>query len=437
MPGIVIVGAQWGDEGKGKFVDVLTQSANMVVRFQGGNNAGHTIVIDGVKTALSLLPSGILRSGIRCVLAAGVVINPEVLIAEIERLKGVGVEISPSRLLIDRDAQLVLDYHVALDKAREEYRGNARIGTTGKGIGPAYEDRCQRSGIRFADLLFLDGVKERIRAHVKEKNLTLRHVLDSDTQIDFEPLWNRLVGCAEVLAAFIGDGSRAVHAALNSGERVVFEGAQGVLLDQVHGTYPFVTSSNTVAGSASTGVGIGPNRLDAIIGITKAYTTRVGAGPFPTEVQGGVGDLLRSRGHEFGTVTGRPRRCGWFDAVALKRAIRLSGIDSLILTKLDVLSGLPTIKVCVAYRRGDQVVDDLPALARDYEELTPEYIELQGWSEDITKVSRFNELPKAARSLVTKLGDILRCPINMVSVGPGREQTIDLGMPEVIAGFVA
>jgi adenylosuccinate synthase len=436
MPGIVIVGAQWGDEGKGKFVDVLTHSANMVVRFQGGNNAGHTIVIDGVKTALSLLPSGILRPGIRCVLAAGVVINPEVLIAEIERLRGVGVEISPSRLLIDRDAQLVLDYHVALDKAREEYRGNARIGTTGKGIGPAYEDRCQRSGIRFADLLFLDGVKERIRAHVKEKNLTLRHVLDSEIQIEFEPLWNRLVECAGVLAEFIGDGSRSVHEALNSGERVVFEGAQGVLLDQVHGTYPFVTSSNTVAGSASTGVGVGPNRLDAIIGITKAYTTRVGAGPFPTEVQGGVGDLLRSRGHEFGTVTGRPRRCGWFDAVAVKRAIRLSGIDSLILTKLDVLSGLSTIKVCVAYRRGDQVFDDLPALVRDYDDLIPEYIELPGWNEDITKVSKFNQLPEAARSLVAEIGKIVRCPINMVSVGPGREETIELGMPEVLGEFV-
>lgn len=436
MPGIVIVGAQWGDEGKGKFVDVLTERADWVVRFQGGSNAGHTIVIDGVKTALSLLPSGILRPGVRCLLGAGVVLNPAVLIAEMERLRSAGGDVSPKRLVIDRDAHLVLDYHVALDKAREAQRGLNRIGTTGKGIGPAYEDRSQRSGIRVADLLYLDGVRDRVRAHVEEKNRILRHVLASDVEVEYEPLWRSLEEHAKVLAPYIGNGSSIVFDALRDGKNVIFEGAQGVLLDQVHGTYPYVTSSNTVAGGAAIGVGIGPRMIDSVVGLAKAYTTRVGEGPFPTEILGGIGDQLRTKGHEFGTVTGRPRRCGWLDVVALRRAVRISGIDSLIVTKLDVLSGQPSLKICTGYRQGGRAIDDFPALANEFSQLTPEYIELPGWQDDITSVRDWSDLPKAAQNYISEMERLVGCPVSIVSVGPDREATIHRDSSALIRRFL-
>lgn len=436
MPSIVIVGAQWGDEGKGKFVDVLTERADWVVRFQGGSNAGHTIVIDGVKTALSLLPSGILRPGVKCLLGAGVVLNPAVLIAEMERLRAAGGEVSPERLVIDRDAHLVLDYHIAVDKAREAQRGANRIGTTGKGIGPAYEDRSQRSGIRCADLLHLEGVEARVRAHVDEKNKILRYVLGSDVQIEFEPVWEGLQRNATILKPYIGNGSAITWQALQSGQNVIFEGAQGVLLDQVHGTYPFVTSSNTIAGGAAIGVGVGPRSIDSVVGLAKAYSTRVGEGPFPTELEGSIGEQLRAKGHEYGTVTGRARRCGWFDAVALRRAVRISGIDSLILTKLDVLSGQPSIKICTGYRSGGQIVDDLPALSHEFEVLSPEYVELPGWQEDITAVRSWQSLPNAAQSYVREIERLLGCPIHLVSVGPDREATIQLDPPGLLRGFL-
>ncbi len=436
MPSIVIVGAQWGDEGKGKFVDVLTERADLVVRFQGGSNAGHTIVIDGVKTALSLLPSGILRPGVKCLLGAGVVLNPAVLIAEIDRLRAAGGEIYPERLVVDRDAHLVLDYHVAVDKARETQRGANRIGTTGKGIGPAYEDRSQRSGIRCADLLHLPGVEARVRAHVDEKNKILRYVLGSETQIEFEPLWESLQSNARILAPYIGNGSAIAWNAIQNGQNVIFEGAQGVLLDQVHGTYPFVTSSNTIAGGAAIGVGIGPRAIDSVVGLAKAYSTRVGEGPFPTELVGGIGDELRAKGHEFGTVTGRARRCGWFDAVALRRAVRISGIDSLIMTKLDVLSGQPTLKICTGYRSGGRVVDDLPALPHEFQDLVPEYIEMPGWQEDVTAVRSWDGLPKAAQSYVREVERLVGCPVHLVSVGPDREATIQRDPPGLLRGFL-
>lgn len=436
MPGIVIVGAQWGDEGKGKFVDVLTEHADWVVRFQGGSNAGHTIVIEGVKTALSLLPSGILRPGVKCLLGAGVVLNPAVLIAEMDRLREAGSEVSPGRLIIDRDAHLVLDYHVAIDKGREAQRGVNRIGTTGKGIGPAYEDRSQRSGIRCADLLYLDGVRERVRAHVDEKNKILRHVLASEAQIEFGPLWRALEEHARVLTPYIGNGSETIFNALKGGANVVFEGAQGVLLDQVHGTYPFVTSSNTVAGGAAIGVGIGPRMIDSVVGLVKAYTTRVGEGPFPTEISGGVGDELRAKGHEYGTVTGRARRCGWLDAVALRRAVRISGIDTLIVTKLDVLSGQPSVKICTGYRCGGRKLDDFPDLPHQFNDLTPEYVELPGWQDDISQVRSWKELPKAAQSYVRELERLVGCPVHLVSVGPGREATIPLTPPPLLQAFL-
>ena len=436
MSCIVIVGAQWGDEGKGKFVDVFTEQADWVVRFQGGNNAGHTIVVDGVKTALSLLPSGILRSGVRCLLGAGVVLNPSVLISEMERVRAAGADTSPGRIVLDRDAHLVLDYHVAIDKARERSRGSGRIGTTGRGIGPAYEDRSQRSGIRCADLLYPTSMKDRVRAHVEEKNKILEFVLDSDVRVDFEGLWDRLEQEAGILAPYVGNGSKLVNDAVKRGERIIFEGAQGVLLDQIHGTYPFVTSSSTIAGSAAIGSGVGPRHIDSVVGIAKAYTTRVGEGPFPTELNDATGEELRQRGHEFGTVTGRPRRCGWLDAVALRRAIRVSGIDSVILTKLDILSGLRSIKVCTAYRCNGQVLDDLPALVHEFEGLEPQYTELDGWDEDLSGVRRWEDLPITVHRYVSEISKLIECPVSFISVGPGREATIPVSANDVLQGFI-
>jgi len=436
MSSIVIVGAQWGDEGKGKIVDVLTERADWVVRFQGGNNAGHTIVVDGVKTALSLLPSGILRPHVKCLLGAGVVLNPSVLLSEIDRVRAAGAEISPKRLVIDRDAHLVLDYHILVDKARELVRGAGKIGTTGRGIGPAYEDRSQRSGIRCADLLTPGRMRERVRAHVEEKNKLLKYVLDSKAHVDFDELWTRLEQEAEILAPFVGNGSRLIFDALRKGDKVIFEGAQGVLLDQVHGTYPFVTSSSTIAGSATVGVGIGPKMIDSVLGIAKAYCTRVGEGPFPTEMLGELGDEVRKKGHEFGTITGRPRRCGWFDVVAMKRAIRTSGIDSVILTKLDVLSGLPTLKLCTAYHRGSEIVDDLPPSSEDYEGLEAQYLEIPGWAEDISGARTWEALPKSVRTFVETLSGLVECPVSFVSVGPGREATIPVTPPTVVREFL-
>lgn len=436
MTAIVVVGAQWGDEGKGKIVDVLTERADWVVRFQGGNNAGHTIVVGGVKTALSLLPSGILRPGVKCLLGAGVVLNPSVLIAEMERVRSAGTDVSPVRLFIDRDAHLVLDYHIATDKAREHARGVHRIGTTGRGIGPAYEDRSQRSGIRCADLLAPHRMIDRVRAHVDEKNAMLRHVLGSDVQVDFEALWEKLQSEAEVLAPYVANGSKLIFEAAKRGERIVFEGAQGVLLDQMHGTYPFVTSSSTVAGAALIGAGVGPGLIDSVLGVAKAYTTRVGEGPFPTEMEESVGAEVRARGHEFGTVTGRARRCGWFDLVAMRRAVRVSGIDNLVLTKLDVLSGLPTVKVCTGYLRQGQPLDDLPALAHEYQELEPVYVEFAGWSEDISEARSWAELPAAVQQLVTGISQLLECPVSFVSVGPGREATIPAEPQAVLNQFL-
>ncbi len=436
MPGIVIVGAQWGDEGKGKFVDVLTERADWVVRFQGGNNAGHTIVIDGVKTALSLLPSGILRPGVKCLLGAGVVLNPGVLLAEMEKVRQAGGDVSPGRIVVDRDAQLVLPYHIAVDKAREQQRGPNRIGTTGKGIGPAYEDRSQRSGIRAADLLSLARTKERVHAHVVEKNKILKAVFESDHVVDFDQLWSDFEQQAKVLAPYIGNGSKLIFDALKRGENVIFEGAQGVLLDQIHGTYPYVTSSSTVAGGASIGTGLGPRMIDEVIGLCKAYTTRVGEGPFPTEISGGIGDELRKRGNEFGTVTGRPRRCGWFDAVAMKRAVRISGIDSVIVTKLDVLSGQKKLQICTGYRKDGELLDDLPALVHEFDQVTPEFVELQGWDEDLSGARRWDDLPAAVKEYVREVSRLIDCRVSFVSVGPGREATIPVDPSGLLRGFM-
>lgn len=424
MPSLTIIGAQWGDEGKGKVVDFVTASADWVVRFQGGNNAGHTLVVDGAKTTLSLIPSGALRPSTKCLIAAGTVLNPSVLVAEIEKLSALGIELSPSRLVLDRDAHVVLDYHIAIDQERERSGIYPRIGTTGRGIGPAYEDRASRLGIRCAEFLHLERLHERIVQQVRECNQYLCGVLNSSRRVDPDAVWKDLSDNAARLQPYIGNGSKLIDEALCRGEKVVFEGAQGVLLDGTHGTYPFVTSSSTIAGAVCTGVGIGPRRVGKVLGIAKAYATRVGEGPFPSEMDEELSLDIRTRGHEFGSVTGRPRRCGWFDVLAMRRAVRISGIDAIALTKLDVLTGLRTVKICVGYKRGSTVVDDLPALAHEYADLEPVWEDMPGWDEEIHQVRSFSDLPKNVKLFVDRISELCKCPVVMVSVAPDREATL-------------
>ncbi len=435
MPSLVVVGAQWGDEGKGKLVDYLTSNATWVARFQGGNNAGHTLVIDGVKTKLSLVPSGILRPKTRCAIGAGAVVDPYVLLKELEGLRAVGVDTSPERLLIDRDAHLVLDYHIQIDQAREVMLGDQKIGTTGRGIGPAYEDRSARCGVRFADFFDRPALKERLQQLVANKNLQLQHVLQSPVQVDFAQLWSKLEAAMQVLSPHVANVSLVLDEAIRRGEHVVFEGAQGTLLDQMHGTIPYVTSSNTIAGAVLTGCGIGAKHIHHVLGVAKAYCTRVGAGPFPTEDEGSDGDRIRERGAEFGTVTGRPRRCGWFDAVAMRRAVRLNGIDSLAVTKLDVLAGFDRIKMCVKYELDGREVHDVPALASECERIVPHYIELEGWGEEIKDAKKWHHLPSSARLYLSILAEIVGAPVSMVSVGAERESTLFSSAGDFVRNF--
>ena len=436
MPSLVVVGAQWGDEGKGKLVDYLTSSAELVVRFQGGSNAGHTLVVDGVKTKLSLVPSGILRKDTKCLIATGVVLNPQTFMKEVSDLQSVGIDCSPSRLIIDRDAQLVLATHIAVDVAREEARGKDKIGTTGRGIGPCYEDRAARTGVRLADLEELPTLKPRLQNDVEQKNLYLKHVLGSSNQVSFSELWASVEESASKLLPHIGNGSYLVDQARKTGKKVVFEGAQGTLLDQMHGTLPFVTSSNTIAGAVTTGCGVGARAIDHVLAVTKAYSTRVGSGPFPTELHDALGDTIRAAGAEFGTNTGRPRRCGWFDAVAMKRAVRLNGADSLAITKLDVLTGIKKLKIAIKYNLDGKEIEDVPALASQVERVTCDYIELDGWDEDLTGATKWHHLPASARLYLTTIADILGCPVSIVSVSPERDSTIFSGNAEFVKHFV-
>lgn len=424
MPNLVIVGAQWGDEGKGKLVDFVSSVADYVVRFQGGNNAGHTLVIGGVKTKLNLIPSGILRDKTRCLIGAGVVVNPEVLLTEMAELDKRGIDISPGRLTIDSRTQLILPYHVAIDQAREEALGGAKIGTTGRGIGPAYEDRAARCAVLMADLFDLDNLKSRLSAITDVKNRYLEKVLNSGVQVDFDELWNVLVGYAGRLMPYVMDVSAIVRGAIKQGKRIVCEGAQGSLLDLVHGTVPFVTSSSTLAGAVTTGVGFGCKQVDFTLGVAKAYCTRVGSGPFPTELNEAVGGQLREKGYEFGTVTGRPRRCGWLDAVALKQAVELNGFDALALTKLDVLSGLDPIRICVKYILPERKVDGYPLLPVMLGQVQPVYIDLPGWQEDLSGVKSWDGLPANAVAFISKVEELVCCPVNLVSVGAERASTL-------------
>jgi adenylosuccinate synthase len=428
MSNVVVVGTQWGDEGKGKVVDLLTSRADMVVRFQGGNNAGHTLVVNGKETICHLIPSGILHEGKKCLIGNGVVVDPEVLLEEINTLTEKGIHISPQRLSLSERAHLIMPYHKAIDLAREEAKGKHKLGTTGRGIGPCYEDKAGRTGIRAMDLMESETLEEKIRSNLKEKNFFLTQFLDAEP-LEVRPIFDRYVSMAEVLRPYITDVSSEIDTAIRSGEKVLFEGAQGTHLDIDHGTYPFVTSSNPVSGAVCTGAGVGPDKLHHIIGIIKAYTTRVGAGPFPTELLDETGDYIQEKGAEFGATTGRRRRCGWLDLVMMRDSIRLNGLTSLSITKLDVLTGLETIKICVAYDLQGKRIDHKPASLKKLDQCTPIYEEMPGWKEEISSARHIDQLPPEARGYLGRIEQITGVPFSIISVGPVREQTIELKNP--------
>ncbi len=420
---VVVLGTQWGDEGKGKIVDLLTEKAAAVVRFQGGHNAGHTLVINGEKTALHLIPSGILRDGVRCVIGNGVVLAPDALLKEIRALEDRGVPVM-DRLRVSHACPLIMPYHVALDQAREIKRGNAKIGTTGRGIGPAYEDKVSRRGLRVGDMYqpeFADKLKEVMEYH----NFVLTNYYGVDA-VDYEDTLAAAKDWAEQIKGIVVDAVDLVHGIREDGGDIMFEGAQGTLLDIDHGTYPFVTSSNTTAGGVATGSGVGPLYLDQILGITKAYTTRVGSGPFPTELFDSVGEHLSVKGNEKGTTTGRARRCGWFDAMLVKHSIRVNSINTICLTKLDVLDGLDTIRVCIGYEDENGNRLNVPASADQFEKIKPVYQDLPGWKETTFGARSMADLPDNARAYIRFVEDAIEAPIDIISTGPDREETIVL-----------
>lgn len=423
MSTLVVVGVQWGDEGKGKVVDLLARQADIIVRFQGGSNAGHTLVVGGKKTIVRLIPSGVLHAGKVCVIGNGMVIDPATLVEEIDALQQQGCLTDLDLLKISETAHLIMPYHKAIDLAREKRRGEAKIGTTGRGIGPCYEDKMARVGIRFVDLLDETLFEAKLARNVEDKNTYLRTMLD-EPELDFRAVFDTYCQLRERLRACIGNTSRYLHDAIRGGKKVLFEGAQGTQLDVDHGTYPYVTSSNTVSGAVCAGAGVAPQHIHSVIGISKAYATRVGGGPFPTELFGAEGNQLRQAGGEFGTVTGRPRRCGWLDTVVVRTAARLNGVESLALTKIDVLSGLDTLRVCTGYRYQGQDYDEVPASAHMLEHLTPVYEELPGWTEPLTDIRSLDALPTNARRYVERIESLLDIPIKMISVGAGREETI-------------
>ncbi|RMF22776.1 MAG: adenylosuccinate synthase [Deltaproteobacteria bacterium] len=422
----VVVGLQWGDEGKGKIVDLLSAEADVVVRFQGGNNAGHTLVVDGQETILHLIPSGALHRRTVCVIGGGVVVDPGVLVEELHALRQRGYLTEDERLMVSQEAHLILPYHKAIDQARERRRGKGKIGTTGRGIGPAYEDKAARIGLRMIDLCDEETFRRRLRENFQEKNAYLEAML-GEAVLDYDEMVGDLVSYGRILAPFVHDTSRYLHDALVSGRKVLFEGAQGLLLDVDLGTYPFVTSSNTGAGAVPNGAGIAPRLLRKVVGITKAYTTRVGSGPFPTELEGPVGDRLRSEGAEFGATTGRPRRCGWFDSVVVRKSVRTSGVSHLAITKLDVLTGIDPILICTGYRLADgTTTDEVPALASTLDRVVPIYEQHPGWRQDISSARRLEDLPPEARSYIERIESLVGVPAGVISVGPQRDQTITI-----------
>jgi len=424
---VVVLGTQWGDEGKGKIVDLLTEQAAAVVRYQGGHNAGHTLVIDGEKTVLHLIPSGILRDNVQCLIGNGVVVAPDALLDEIGKLEEKGVPVR-ERLRISPACPLILPYHVALDQAREKARGDAKIGTTGRGIGPAYEDKVARRGLRVGDLFHRERFAAKLGELLDYHNFVLVNYY-KEPAIDFQATLDQCMAYAEQIEPMVADVTALLHGLRRDGKDIMFEGAQGSLLDIDHGTYPFVTSSNTTAGGIATGSGFGPMHLDYILGITKAYTTRVGSGPFPTELFDDIGAHLAKRGHEFGATTGRARRCGWFDAVILRRAIEINSISGLCLTKLDVLDGLDTVRLCVAYKDQDGNLIEAPTDADSYIGLQPVYEEMPGWKESTFGVKSLDELPANARAYIKRVEELVGAPIDIISPGPDRNETIILRHP--------
>jgi adenylosuccinate synthase len=424
---VVIVGTQWGDEGKGKIVDLLAEHAHVVVRFQGGNNAGHTMVVGGEQFICHLIPSGILQDK-TCIIGNGVVVDPAVLLEEVDNLRGRGINIGEGRLMISERAHLIMPYHRSVDHAREKFKGDKKIGTTGRGIGPAYEDKATRRGIRFVDLLDPDVFAEKVTTILDEKNFYLKNYLSADT-LDAREIIDQYQAYAQRLAPHIANVSVIINEAIKKGHHVMFEGAQGTHLDIDHGTYPFVTSSNTLAGNACCGSGVGPRQIDEVIGIVKAYTTRVGAGPFPSELFDDVGDKIQEKGAEFGATTGRRRRCGWLDTVILKNAVRLNGLTGLAVTKLDVLDGLESVEICTAYEYQGKIINDFPASLDVLAKCQPVYETLPGWAEDTSKLIKLEDFPSNARRYLDRMAELAEIEIHIVSIGPDRDQTIVLKHP--------
>jgi len=422
MANVVVVGSQWGDEGKGKIVDWLSERADVVVRFQGGHNAGHTLVIDGITYKLHILPSGIVRKGTLSIIGNGVVLDPWNMLHEIEGLRGQGVEISPDNLKVAENAPLILPLHANLDQAREKALGNAKLGTTGRGIGPAYEDKVARRAIRAGDLSDPELIASKVDRMLFHHNALLRGF--GQEEIDGNALVAQLLDVAPKVLPYVDTVWKILDEARRSGKRILFEGAQGTMLDIDHGTYPFVTSSNVVAAQAAIGSGQGPNVIDFVLGITKAYTTRVGSGPFPTELHDDVGKGLGERGHEFGTTTGRPRRCGWFDAVLVRQAVKVNGITGIALTKLDVLDGEKELKVCVGYRVNGELIEHLPASTKLQEAVEPVYESMEGWSESTFGARSWADLPATAIKYVRRIEELIEAPVALLSTSPERDDTI-------------
>lgn len=428
MSTVVIVGTQWGDEGKGKIVDFFSGEADVVARFQGGNNAGHTLVVNGEKTVLHLIPSGILHPGVQCVIGNGVVVDPEVLLAEIDLVRKKGFLKKNSDLLISEKAHVIFPYHKRLDLLREEKRGKGKIGTTGRGIGPAYEDKVGRLGIRMGDLIDSNRFRKRLQEILPEKNLYFEKIWGGKS-FQFDEVYESYAEFGQRLRPFVGDVATFLQKSFQSGKKILFEGAQGTALDVDWGTYPFVTSSNTVAAAASLGSGLGPRDLNEIIGVCKAYTTRVGSGPFPTELNDATGARLQEAGKEFGATTGRARRCGWLDFVLLRQAVRLNGLTGLVITKIDILSGLDPIQVCTAYRYQGRSLTDFPSSIEVLEQSEPQYRELKGWKESLSGIRNLKDLPPAARDFLKAIEEETGIPIVLVSVGPSRDDNILIRHP--------
>ena len=427
MANIVIVGTQWGDEGKGKIVDLLAEFADIVVRFQGGNNAGHTMVVNGEQFISHLIPSGILQKKI-CLIGNGMVIDPAVLIEEIDYLKSKGIDVGQDQLMISEKAHIIMPYHKQIDHARERLKGDKKIGTTGRGIGPSYEDKATRRGIRFVDLIDQEVFSEKVKTILEEKNFYLKQYLSSEP-LNFDDIINNYSEYAKRLAPFVTNISLVISRAIKEGKQILFEGAQGTHLDIDHGTYPYVTSSNTIAGNACAGAGIGPREITDVIGIVKAYTTRVGQGPFPSELFDETGDKIQKKGVEFGATTGRRRRCGWLDTVILRNAVRLNSLSSLAITKLDVLGGQEFLKICTGYEYDGKILNDFPANLNVLSACKPICETLPGWSEDISNIRKFEDLPQNARNYLNRIEELAETRIQIISLGPARDETIIISNP--------